>query len=285
MDISDKLNEAVERNIFVPEHQNKPELKEILRNVIPLAVRQYTINEVKGTGSKWMTNITCGISEIDGVENFIRNYNFHNGEELLILCRKPCSARSVYLVNNYYRCRFDTGYEPTRDAKNVQASNPSKRFKNTYCPFALNIKIRKGLPNNFLCTINIEYNHNCSTKCLEALTFKSVRPEVIKDYQLLFEKGMSPSVAEFLRELRCRFPSDIKFHQAKADRGICPRRRDVNVFYRKYCADFFGGKNGSVMFDRMEETIIDFMEKKPGTIVKWQNYDSVESTSLPYSHH
>ena len=45
-----------------------------------------------------MAHISCGISEIDGVENFIRNYNFHNGEELLILCRKPCSARSVYLA-------------------------------------------------------------------------------------------------------------------------------------------------------------------------------------------
>ena len=47
MDISDKLNEAVERNIFVPEHQNKPELKEMLRDFIPLAVHQYTVNEVQ----------------------------------------------------------------------------------------------------------------------------------------------------------------------------------------------------------------------------------------------
>ena len=120
-------------------------------------------------------------------------------------------------------------------------------------------------------TLNSEYNHNHSTK---GLTFKSIQSE---DYQHLFAKGMSSSVAhaDVLREWRCRLPSGIVLHQAKAGRGICPKKRDVDVFYRKYCAEY-----SEVKFERMEATSVDFMKKKPGTFFKCQNYDSVESKPL-----
>ena len=55
------------------EHHNTPELKETLRDVMHLAVYYYTIDEINGTGKKWMANISCDISDTECIENFIHN--------------------------------------------------------------------------------------------------------------------------------------------------------------------------------------------------------------------
>ena len=50
---------------------------------------------------------------------------------------------SPYSYFGRYRCHHNTRYEAAKDAASVLLWNPSKRLKNTNCPFAMTIKVNK----------------------------------------------------------------------------------------------------------------------------------------------
>ena len=69
--------------------------------------------------------------------------------------------------------------------------------------------------------------------------------------------NLTPSQAynEFLLNLKKDCEDDLNFHLQKADRSKCPRRRDFNSLYIKYCQEHFGGQNGPEIFYSLEEWI------------------------------
>ena len=58
----------------------------------------------------------------------------------------------------------------------------NKRFKNTYCPFNLSVKMFKEISSDELpCIIYIEHAHNHPIKTLQSLNFKSV-PDFVASF-------------------------------------------------------------------------------------------------------
>ncbi|XP_066917456.1 uncharacterized protein [Clytia hemisphaerica] len=126
------------------------------------------------------------------------------------------------------------------------------------------------------------YEHNHPVNSLEALSFKRISEEILIEVLNLFEKGNTPSQAyqEFLRTLKLHCEDQIKFHLSKADRSKCPRRRDFNSLYIKFCKEKFGGKNGADMFEKLEERINQFEENMDGIKVAYQLYNEDENSAL-----
>lgn len=58
--------------------------------------------------------------------------------------------------------------------------------------------------------------------------------------------------------------NDLKFHLRQADSHKCPRRRDFNALYLKYCHDKLGRRNGAEMFETLEERIDKFKKSNEG---------------------
>ena len=87
---------------------------------------------------------------------------------------------------------------------------------------------RKVPKDNFPYEIIIEHFHNHPIDSLEAKSFKGLSEQVCEKVKNLFTLGMAPSRAYYIDEL--------EFHVKRADRSICPRRRDFNTLYRQYCA-------------------------------------------------
>ena len=146
-----------------------------------------------------------------------------------------------------YRCHHDTRYEKTRETEAVLIHNPFKRFQNTNCKFQMTFKVLKNhLLDSFPCSVHIENCHNHNINSLEALSFRMLTDDIKTEINGHFSSGLTPSQAysEFVRNLRHKSEDDLHFHVNKADRSKCPRRRDFNFLYAKYCADHFGGRNG-----------------------------------------
>ena len=66
--------------------------------------------------------------------------------------------------------------------------------------------------------------------------------EVRKEVNSLLLNNLTPSQTynEFLLNLKIDCQDDLNFHLQKADRSECPRRRDFNPLYIKYCQEHFG---------------------------------------------
>ena len=64
--------------------------------------------------------------------------------------------------------------------------------------------------------------------------------------------------------------------KAKADRATCPRRSDFNRLYAVYGKEKHGEKNGSEMFDKLEETLKEYNLKWKDASLKFQAYEEIE---------
>ena len=121
----------------------------------------------------------------------------------------------------YYRCQHDTRGLTTREIEEILARNPSKRFKNTNCPFQMSAKVSK-MGGTHPCKIIIEWCHNHPIKSLQAKSFKDLSPDVTSKIKQYFADGMTPGTAyqEFIRDLRSLFQNDLLgFHATVADRS------------------------------------------------------------------
>ena len=88
----------------------------------------------------------------------------------------------------------------------------------------------------------------------------------------------SQAYYEFLRRLRQECEDELQFHMRKSNRSLCPRRRDFNVLYAKFCIEKFGERNGAGMFDMLEENINLIREK--GVKIDHMIYDKENQSSL-----
>ena len=124
---------------------NTDELKsygeELLFNQ-PLA---FKLLDVSGTINAFKVNFQSKISNSQELDEFIKCFESTNNVTLRIATNKTnqLTQRSKYCEVRYYRCQHNTRCVLTRDVKSIKMKNPSKRQKNTNCPFTLHIKIVK----------------------------------------------------------------------------------------------------------------------------------------------
>ena len=130
--------------------------------------------------------------------------------------------------------------------------------------------------------IILENHCNHPTQSLEATSFKDLTDLVKENVNNLFELGISPSLAqkEFLQNLRKDCNDELMFHKQKADRLLCPRKRDFNFLYSKFCKEKFGGKNEAHMFDKMESKIKEYLNDYKDTRINYQLFDGVSEQPL-----
>lgn len=261
--------------------------KDLIADIFKEIESKFEINAFSCNGNHDTDiEIKCDISSDKELKNFIETYSKYTGETLKVKTRKKNTEKSIYSERAFYRCYHDTRYEKTRDVKSILEKKPTKRFRNTFCPFQLSVKILKRdsneQPDPFRCTINIEHKHNHPVNSLHALSFKSISEETQNDIKMLFQSGMTASqaYAEFLSEFRRKCATDLEFHRKKADRSCCPRRFDFNVLYAKFCVEQFGGKNGPEMFKLLEEKIQLLKEEDEDLHIEYKIHDRKESSSL-----
>ena len=117
--------------------------------------------------------------------------------------------------DKYLQCQHNTRVQTTQNHVDVLKQNPSKRFKNTHCPFKLSARIEKR-STLYPCKIKIEWTHNHPVKSLQALSFKDVSEEAKNIIYGYFENGMTPGSAhkEYVRCLRAFYHQEIlEFHK------------------------------------------------------------------------
>ena len=228
-------------------------------------------------------NFDCEIYDEDGVNRFVDYYMKETSETIKLKYKKKDKPKSIYNIKAIYRCHHDTRYEGTREVNNLLTQKPFKRFRNTNCPFQMTFKVLKDINTVGLnCNVFIEHNHNHAVSSLEARSFRMLSDEIKMEIETLFSSGFTPSQAynEFLKNLQSNSDNELQFHLNKADRSKCPRRRDFNSLYIKYCHQIFGGRNGVEMFDKLEERIRYFLECNEGAKISYQLYNKEEDTAL-----
>ena len=94
--------------------------------------------------------IKCNLSNFAELNKFIEAYTKYTSETLKVKVRKKNTDKSIYTERVFYRCHHDTRYENTRDAKSILEKKPTKRFRNTFCPFQMSIKILKSVASEVI---------------------------------------------------------------------------------------------------------------------------------------
>ena len=168
-----------------------------------------------------------------------------------------------------------TRYGGTRKIDAILYKNRFKQFQNTNCPFQIMFNVLKDNGNTFL-------RHKHAVTSLEALSFKMLSTEIMMEIEALFSSGLTPAQVynKFLRNSQSNSADEQNFHLKKADRCKCPRRRDFNSLYIKYCYEKFGGRNGAEMSDKFEERINEFMESNEGAKISYQLCNKDQSSAL-----
>jgi hypothetical protein len=277
--IADLLREVIHdtTNIFSGE-DNTDTLYECVRNVLPIEEENYEIIRVQGTARTFKAKIKANLQSEGDITKFIQNYGLKNNETLRIAkTRNGCSkSNGESILTQYYRCHHNTRYEGTQYPSEILSSRPSKRFKNTNCPFSLVVRLSKKRDVHEVgSTIDIEWNHNHSVQSLHSLSFKDVPASVKNDIKQMFASGLLPGVAyrEFLRQLRSECKDELEYHQRLADRSIAPRRQDFNDIYSEFKRERFGTGNMSDMFSALEERIECLQQKDQDYTIKYQKFD------------
>ena len=135
--------------------KNTSELKAWVIDTIP-GGGTYHIENVEGTSKQWKATLLFNnIDSFRGVEEFVVKYTETNSETLKLRTKRFGTERSRFVLQAYYRCQHDTRFEKTRESLNVLKQQLCKRFKNTYYPFQLIIKVRKVPQDNFPCKLSL----------------------------------------------------------------------------------------------------------------------------------
>ena len=90
------------------------------------------------------------------------------------ICRQ-LGARSPYVFLKRYRCHHNTRHDATKNVQALLKANPSRRIKNTNCPFAMTIEIN-NTEDIYPCHISLEWNHNHALHSLQVNSFKDLLP-------------------------------------------------------------------------------------------------------------
>ena len=258
--------------------------KQLIEDVFEETDFFYEIVSFKKELGSTEVGVHCNITTFEEINEFITSYMKFTNETLKIELKKKCTEKSIYFERIIYRCHHDTRYEKTRESKTLLTEKPMKRFRNTYCPFQMSIKVLKTCigDSSFKCIILLEHTHNHSIKSLHALSFKCVSIETTSTINSLFASGMTPSQAytEFIQNFRSSCIDDLDFHLKKADRSNCPRRTDFNALYIKFCEEHFGSRSGVEMFSLLEEKIANLKKSEEDLKIDYQPYDKEKGSAL-----
>ena len=248
---SSSLNEF--RSCF-SEGKDTEELIACVSEILPLRSTLYNVVSVRGCMAQFKATVECKLKENDE-ETFILEYTKKSNETLRKLTPKFLSTKNRYSKYSYYRCHHKTRYLETMNPREVLISRPSKRFKNTDCPFSLVLRFKRPTEeeNEFTATLDIEWTHNHPVQALQALSFKDIPDEVSEEVKSMFTRSYSPGTAyrEFMSKIRQSVIDELEFHQAIADRSIVPRR-DFNFLYKEYNQTKHGTKDMSSMFENLK---------------------------------
>ena len=91
---------------------------------------------------------------------------------------------------------------------------------------------------------------------------------------------------QFLRELKISCDADnqseFEYLRRKADRALCPRRPDFNRLYYSYCTEKYGARNGSEMFEQLDQVVIEYKAQHKNASVAFQAYEESGNEIIPF---
>jgi hypothetical protein len=111
------------------------------QTIIPIEDNQYKITSVQGNTGRFKATIKTNFHNEEDIAMFIQNYGIKNNETLRVTKARKASGNGEYTLIKYFRCHHHTRYEATMCPAQILASQPSKRFKNTNCPFSLVVRL------------------------------------------------------------------------------------------------------------------------------------------------
>ncbi|XP_066933770.1 uncharacterized protein [Clytia hemisphaerica] len=253
------------------------ELVETLMDKLPFGKDEFKIISVNGSVKRLKANIDCKLINLD---SFIQNYNEKTDETLRVSSTRKQSDKSLYEKYIYLRCHHKTRYTKT-NPELIRKQKPSKRFKNTDCPFSLCLKFKKHndtTSHDFNCNINLEWNHNHPTRSLQALSFKDIQKSTQADIAKLFDQGFTPGPAyrEFWRLIKEVCSNELELHKLTSDRSRFPRRTDFNKLFTDYHRQKFGSKDLESMFRVLGSLVEKLKNEEPESIINFQKFDAAE---------
>ena len=133
---------------------NTEELIETVTDKLPFDEDQFKIEMVQGSVKRFKTKVQCNVIEL---KDFISSYGEKTNETLRVSKTRELGAKNVYKKVIYLRCHHNTRYQNTMNSKKLQKEKPSKRFKNTDCPFTMSLKFKKDTNEiRFNCNLELE---------------------------------------------------------------------------------------------------------------------------------
>ena len=262
--------------------ENTQELLSRVKTIIPIEENQYKITSVQGNTGRFKATIKTNFHNEEDIAMFIQNYGIKNNETLRVTKARKASGNGEYTLIKYFRCHHHTRYEATMCPAQILASQPSKRFKNTNCPFSLVVRLGKRVDEDYNSSIDVEWNHIHSVDSLHSLSFKDIPMNVTNTITQMYASGLLPGAAhrEFLRQLRSECQDDLEYHKRLSDRSEAPRREDFNRIYSDFKEERFGTGSMSDMFSALEERIKDLKEKDAEYTIEYQKFD--ETINQPF---
>ena len=172
------------------------------------------------------------------------------------------------------------------DPMGLKRQKPSKRIKNSNCPFSLIVKLSRNL-GVIPSLIEIEMKHNHPTQALKVLTFRDINPTVSDEIRTMYEMDHTPARAYriFLKKLEKTSISDEHYQKLLAGRSQAPRKRDFNNLYTEYKQERFDSKNIQTMFEVLAKSIEKLKQEDHAYVIQFQPYNHNEDDPFFYSCH
>ncbi|XP_066926380.1 uncharacterized protein [Clytia hemisphaerica] len=254
--------------------RNTQELNETLAEKLPSV--DFKIVDVQGSVKKFKASVMVRISD---VQQFMKLYNEKTNETLRISStKKNLSKNNIYREMVYLRCHFKTRYQGTMNGNKIKKQNPSKRFRNTECPFTLALKFKSDETIHLNCDLEMEWNHNHPTKSLQALSYQDIHKTTRTNIFDLFDKGFTPGLAyrEIWRLAKEACSDETELHKYVSNRSHFPRRTDYNQLYTEYHRMKFGTKDMESMFDILNSIVENLQIEEPDSIIQFQKFNASE---------
>jgi len=123
--------------------------------------------------------------------------------------------------------------------------------------------------------VNLKYTHNHVIYSADLLSFWHVKEEVQIELLNLFKDGHSPSSALYIYQdnLHLKAKNEQELIELLTDRSINPDYDYTANIFREYRRAMLGGRNGELMFKRLEVVVRDYNASGLGKAAL-QEYDA-----------
>ena len=236
--------------------------------------------QVNGSVRKLKASFECNLKNETEVKSFVSSY-MQLSNETLRQNSSPhhLSEKNAYSEAFYYRCHHKTRCQSTMNPVELLKEKPSKRIKNTNCPFSLILKLKKT-EGPFPCVVELEWDHNHPILALQSLSFKDIPENVSAEINHMYENGYTPGLAckEFIKSVKKSCQNDLEFHLRLADRSAVPKRIDFNNLFTEFNRKRYGSTNFEEVFNCLEKRIKVLHDENKELTLKFQGYNQKENT-------